>query len=143
MLKLPEIKKMLKKEVGDNCLWLVKANLVIERTTWATATVFVEIGYKQLAIATFGLMDENCQLQEKQFKAVEKYVQKEKQQLMNQYKCDIVSLYREKYINYKDELENSLYIGLNKFLNKELNIDLISIKVAQITIIAVITISII
>jgi hypothetical protein len=76
MLKLPEIKKMLKKEVGDNCLWLVKANLVVERTTWATATVFVEIGYKQLAIATFGLMDENCQLQEKYFKAVEKYVQK-------------------------------------------------------------------
>ena len=53
----------------------------------------------------------------------EKYIQKEKNELINQYKCDVLSLYKDKYLNHKEALEDSLYIGLNKFLNKELNIN--------------------
>ncbi|MBE6149096.1 MAG: hypothetical protein E7170_00040 [Firmicutes bacterium] len=53
----------------------------------------------------------------------EKYIQKEKQEFINNYRCDVLSLYKEKYMDYKDLIDNSLYIGLNKFLNKELNIN--------------------
>ena len=100
MLKLPEIKKMLKKEVGENCLWLVKADLIVERDTYGTAVVKIQVGYKQLAIATFGLLNENCRLDEKQFKAVEKYVTKVKKSLVEVEEMEI-----RYYSNLREEYE--------------------------------------
>ena len=99
MMKLPEIKKMIKNEINDNCLWMVKAELIIRRTTYATASVYIKLGYKELAIATFGLMNEKAELQEKNFKAVEKYAAKVENSLVNveEMEIKVISDLRDEY----------------------------------------------
>jgi len=53
----------------------------------------------------------------------EKYIQSLKDKFMKNYNDDILKIYKDLVINYDANKSTSLYIGLNKFLNKELNIN--------------------
>lgn len=76
MLKLPEIKKMLKQEFNEKYLYNLSGEIKVERDTYATAVVKIQVSYKEYVIGTFGLLNQQAQLDEKLFKAVEKYVDK-------------------------------------------------------------------
>lgn len=99
MLKLPEIKKLIKTVINDKCLWLVKADLIVERVTYGMADVKIQLGYKQYSIGTFNLLNEQAKLEEKQFKAVEKFVDKVYNSLVNVEEMEIrvISNLREEY----------------------------------------------
>jgi len=62
----------------------------------------------------------------------EKYASSLKDEFIREYSGDIITLYKEMVTNYDNLVSSSLYIGLNKFLNNELNInDFQEIKVKK------------
>lgn len=98
-MTLPQIKKMLKTEFDEKYLYNLSGKILVERDTYATAVVKIQVSFKEYAIATFGLLDEKAQLNEKQFKAVERYVAKVEHSLGTVEEMDIkvVSNLRDEY----------------------------------------------
>lgn len=99
MMTLPQIKKMLKQEFNEKYLYNLSGEIKVERDTYATAVVKIQVGFTDYVLATFGLLDEKAQLNEKQFRAVERYTDKVVKSLGTVEEMDIkvTSNLREEY----------------------------------------------
>lgn len=98
-MTLPQIKKMLKQEFNEKYLYNLSGEIKVERDTYATAVVKIQVGFTDYVLATFGLLDEKAQLDEKQFRAVERYTDKVVKSLGTVEEMDIkvTSNLREEY----------------------------------------------
>lgn len=76
MMKMNEVKKMIKERFDETCLWNLSGEVIVERQTYGVATVELQISYVRWCLGTFSLLDENCQLDPKKFKEVDKYVKR-------------------------------------------------------------------
>ena len=77
MMKLTEIKKMLKEEFNEKYLYnLQRISITVQRRTYGVATVDIQVSYKIYTVATVGLLDDNLNIDQKQIEAINKYVAK-------------------------------------------------------------------
>ena len=77
MIKLTEMKKMIKKDFNEKYIYnLERCTIMSKRTTYGIIDTYLQIGTKEYCIDTTLILDENCRIDEKQVEKVRKYVQK-------------------------------------------------------------------
>ena len=77
MMKLTEMKKMIKKDFNEKYIYnLERCEITVIKESFGIITVWLHIGTKEYCIATERYFDNNLQVDQKQLDKVEKYVEK-------------------------------------------------------------------
>ena len=77
MMKLTEMKKMIKKDFNEKYIYnLERCTITIRHETYGIINTYLQIGTKEYCINTTSTLDENCKTDVKKVEEVGKYVKK-------------------------------------------------------------------
>ena len=77
MMKLTEMKKMIKKDFNEKHIYnLERCEIIIRHTTYGIIDTYLQIGTKEYCINTTNILNEECKTDVKKVESVGKYVKK-------------------------------------------------------------------
>ena len=77
MMKLTEMKKMIKKDFNEKYIYnLERCEIIIRHETYGIINTYLQIGTKEYCINTTLVLDENCKTDVKKVEEAGKYVKK-------------------------------------------------------------------